>query len=66
MSKPGDRIIDRDVEFYEGEIDFCENKLRQCIPSHEAYWTWRLKEARKLVSAFNTYRNLVNEQENLK
>lgn len=63
--RAGDRIIDRDVEFYEMELDYCADRLRRCTPQHEPYWIERAGKARKVAEALRAYRDKINEQESL-
>lgn len=59
-TNPGSRIIDRDVESYEAEIEECRRRLASCEPAREAYWSARCAAATKVYSALRDYQALIN------
>ncbi len=56
-----DRIIDRDVEFYTAEAEFCTNELCRCPPSMEKYWIERGSIAVTLRETFIAYRTAMDK-----
>lgn len=55
--QPEDRIIDGDVQFYKGEVEFCVDQLRRCATHKEEYWAKRLGAARRLLDELIAYRS---------
>lgn len=55
----GRRIIDRDVDFYATEIEYCKMQLQRCTPSMEAKW------AHRAVMAEYVHRALLRYQQDL-
>lgn len=48
-------IIDRDIEFYENEVQFVEDRLRRCVPQCEPHWQARLEAAKKVLKSLQEY-----------
>lgn len=53
---PSGRIIDRDIEFYQMEVEYCAEQRRRCLTNHEKYWDQRYRYACDLVNAMSAYR----------
>lgn len=54
------RIIDRDVDFYTAEVEFCQERLQRCAPNYERYWANRINFANSLLNALKAYREAVD------
>lgn len=54
------RIIDRDLQFYTAEAEFCLRHLQGCAPAQEAYWQRRREQAQALVNALTMYQLAVD------
>jgi hypothetical protein len=52
-------IIDRHIEFYAGEVEYCEKRLRECEPREELYWKRRRNLAREVWQALKAYHKVL-------
>lgn len=52
------RIIDRDVETYQIEVEYCESQLRRALPADEKKWQHRLTSARVVLQALKYHASL--------
>ena len=51
-----DRIIDRDIEFYKAEAEFCRNECSRCATKRERYWQEREIAAHRVYAQLVAYR----------
>jgi hypothetical protein len=58
-----DRIIDRDADFYAGEVEECTRRLCRCRPEHEDYWKRRRDLAQSVHDRLVMLRTLIDEGE---
>lgn len=49
-------IIDRDIAFYEGEVETLKTELRRCAPADEAFTRRKIESARAVVAALLVHR----------
>ncbi|TAM91144.1 hypothetical protein EPN42_04595 [bacterium] len=51
------RIIDRDIDFYQGEVEAARDALRRCTPGNEPVYEARAIRANAIVLALEAYRS---------
>lgn len=49
-------IIDRDIDFYKGEIERAGKALRECRPEKEHLWARRIARAADVFNALKEYK----------
>jgi hypothetical protein len=55
------RIIDRDIDFYEGEIERLQSELRRCLPSQEKRLSHLLDRVVHVRDALRRYKHDIDE-----
>jgi hypothetical protein len=50
------RIIDRDISFYEGEIERTTSRIRTCLAADECFWKDLREAAIEVVTGLRKYR----------
>lgn len=55
------RIIDRDLAFYESEAEEMQRRLYRCPPHQEEHFRRRRDMARGIAENLSAYRNLIDE-----
>lgn len=56
------RIIDRDIEFYAAEVEFCTVQLQRCWTEKEPYWQKRKRNAKAVLQTLTDYRISVDKE----
>lgn len=57
-----DRIIDRDVDFYQNEVEVHQARLRGCLPWAEELHQERLERAQSVVRALKRLRTSIDKE----
>lgn len=57
----GDRIIDRDLAFYESEAEEMQRRLCGCPPNQEEHFRARRDLAQSVAERLRMYRDLIDQ-----
>lgn len=54
------RIIDQDIQFYEGQRDHYLNMRRRCMPADESRFTELIQATMVVIDALVAFRNILD------
>lgn len=57
------RIIDRDIAFYQGEVEYAHDLLRRVRPALEPVFADRVRSAQAVLDALEAYRLILDLQD---
>ena len=58
--KANQSIIDRDIEFYQGEYEMCQIHIRICHPRYEYDWYMKQLAVSTILTSLKEYKKLLN------
>jgi hypothetical protein len=54
------RIIDRDIDFYTGQLGDEQDRARRCPPAEEPYWSERVESCAFVLASLVKYREAID------